>query len=66
MIARTGPGQASRTAHAAKALRAGELEERRKTLLDAPEAGMVWEPGEEAWENKLAAQKTRPAAAWSA
>lgn len=31
-----------------KALRAGELEERRKTLLDAPEAGMVWEPGEEA------------------
>ncbi|WP_254408385.1 helicase associated domain-containing protein [Streptomyces sp. AC495_CC817] len=37
-----------------KALRAGELEERRKTLLDAPEAGMVWEPGEEAWENKLA------------
>lgn len=38
-----------------KALRAGELEERRKTLLDAPEAGMVWEPGEETWENKLAA-----------
>ncbi|MEU0132405.1 Helicase associated domain protein [Streptomyces sp. NPDC006289] len=37
-----------------KALRAGELEERRKTLLDAPEAQMVWEPGEEAWENKLA------------
>ncbi|GGR62763.1 helicase [Streptomyces griseomycini] len=37
-----------------KALRAGELEERRKTLLDAPEAGMVWEPGEEAWEKKLA------------
>ncbi|MCC8452883.1 DEAD/DEAH box helicase [Streptomyces rochei] len=37
-----------------KALRAGELEERRKTLLDAPEAGMLWEPGEEAWENKLA------------
>ncbi|MEV5492653.1 Helicase associated domain protein [Streptomyces bobili] len=37
-----------------KALRAGELEERRKTLLDTPEAGMVWEPGEEAWENKLA------------
>ncbi|MFF8592765.1 Helicase associated domain protein [Streptomyces sp. NPDC015220] len=37
-----------------KALRAGELEERRKTLLDAPEAGMVWEPGEEAWENRLA------------
>ncbi|MFJ9096850.1 Helicase associated domain protein [Streptomyces globisporus] len=37
-----------------KALRAGELEERRKTLLEAPEAGMVWEPGEEAWEAKLA------------
>ncbi|MYV42750.1 helicase, partial [Streptomyces sp. SID1328] len=37
-----------------KALRAGELEERRKTLLDAPEAGMLWEPGEEAWEAKLA------------
>ncbi|WP_078899868.1 DEAD/DEAH box helicase [Streptomyces sp. Mg1] len=37
-----------------KALRAGELENRRKTLLDAPEAGMVWEPGEEAWEAKLA------------
>ncbi|MGW4688476.1 Helicase associated domain protein [Streptomyces sp. NPDC004244] len=37
-----------------KALRAGELEERRKVLLDAPEAGMVWEPGEEAWEAKLA------------
>ncbi|OPF83713.1 helicase [Streptomyces antioxidans] len=38
-----------------KALRAGQLEERRKTLLDVPEAGMVWEPGEEAWESKLAA-----------
>ncbi|MFF3129716.1 Helicase associated domain protein [Streptomyces sp. NPDC057908] len=37
-----------------KALRAGELEDRRKVLLDAPEAGMVWEPGEEAWETKLA------------
>ncbi|MHC3456111.1 helicase associated domain-containing protein [Streptomyces prasinus] len=36
-----------------KALRAGKLEERRKTLLDLPEAGMVWEPGEEAWETKL-------------
>ncbi|MBP2579556.1 hypothetical protein J3A78_000034 [Streptomyces sp. PvR006] len=40
------------------ALRAGELEDRRKTLLDAPEAGMVWEPGEEAWENKLAALRS--------
>ncbi|MFD3329589.1 Helicase associated domain protein [Streptomyces sp. NPDC058701] len=41
-----------------KALRAGELEDRRKTLLDAPEAGMVWEPGEEAWETKLAALRS--------
>ncbi|WP_217253148.1 DEAD/DEAH box helicase [Streptomyces sp. AC602_WCS936] len=37
-----------------KALRAGELEPRRKKLLDAPEVGMVWEPGEEDWETKLA------------
>ncbi|MFF5860751.1 Helicase associated domain protein [Streptomyces sp. NPDC012751] len=41
-----------------KALRAGELEERRKTLLDLPEAGMLWEPGEEAWEAKLAALRS--------
>ncbi|MER6392778.1 Helicase associated domain protein [Streptomyces sp. NPDC001523] len=41
-----------------KALRAGELEDRRKTLLDAPEAGMIWEPGQEAWEAKLAALRT--------
>ncbi len=41
-----------------KALRAGELEERRKVLLDAAEAGMVWEPGEEAWEAKLAALRS--------
>ncbi|MFH9983994.1 Helicase associated domain protein [Streptomyces sp. NPDC017179] len=41
-----------------KTLRAGELEERRKTLLDAPEAGMVWEPGDEAWESKLAALRS--------
>ncbi|MFB7738504.1 Helicase associated domain protein [Streptomyces sp. NPDC056112] len=41
-----------------KALRAGELEERRKELLDAPEAGMVWEPGEEAWGAKLAALRS--------
>ncbi|MFF1542165.1 Helicase associated domain protein [Streptomyces sp. NPDC058291] len=41
-----------------KALRAGELEDRRKVLLDAPEAGMVWEPGEEAWETKLAALRS--------
>ncbi len=26
----------------------------RKTLLDQDDAGMVWEPAEEAWENKLA------------
>lgn len=32
--------------------RAGELDPHRKMLLD--EAGMVWEPGDEAWENKLA------------
>ncbi|MEU8951896.1 helicase associated domain-containing protein, partial [Streptomyces sp. NPDC048489] len=37
-----------------RALRAGELEKRRRILLDTPEAGMVWEPGEEAWESKLA------------
>ena len=37
-----------------KALRAGELEGRRRILLDAPEAGMVWEPGDAAWENKVA------------
>ncbi|MEU3907166.1 Helicase associated domain protein [Streptomyces goshikiensis] len=41
-----------------KALRTGELEERRKTLLDAPEAGRVWEPGEEVWEAKLAALRS--------
>ncbi|MGW6310426.1 Helicase associated domain protein [Streptomyces niveus] len=41
-----------------KMLRAGELEDRRKTLLDAPEAGMLWEPGEEAWETKLAALRS--------
>ncbi|MGA6172580.1 Helicase associated domain protein [Streptomyces sp. NPDC012600] len=41
-----------------KALRAEELEDRRKTLLDAPEAGMLWEPGEEAWEAKLAALRS--------
>lgn len=35
-----------------KALRAGEMDDHRKELLD--EAGMVWEPGEEAWERKLA------------
>ncbi|MYW21798.1 DEAD/DEAH box helicase family protein [Streptomyces sp. SID2955] len=41
-----------------KALRADELDPHRKELLDAPEAGMVWEPGEEAWEAKLAALRS--------
>ncbi len=41
-----------------KALRAGELDPHRKELLDAPEAGMVWEPGEEAWETKLVALRS--------
>ncbi|MGV9342960.1 Helicase associated domain protein [Streptomyces sp. NPDC003688] len=36
--------------------RAGELDPHRKTLLD--DAGMVWEPGDEAWENKLAALRS--------
>ncbi|MCC4320429.1 DEAD/DEAH box helicase [Streptomyces malaysiensis] len=39
-----------------KAHRAGELNSHRKELLD--EAGMVWEPGEEAWEAKLAALRS--------
>ncbi|MFD6231629.1 Helicase associated domain protein [Streptomyces sp. NPDC060232] len=39
-----------------KALRAGELDPHRKELLD--EAGMVWEPGEEVWETKLAALRS--------
>jgi superfamily II DNA or RNA helicase len=37
-----------------KARRAGELDPHRIELLDAPEAGMVWEPGDQAWETKLA------------
>ncbi|MFD3622267.1 Helicase associated domain protein [Streptomyces sp. NPDC058676] len=41
-----------------KTLRAGELDAHRKELLDVPEAGMVWEPGEEAWETKLAALRS--------
>ncbi|MFD7225507.1 Helicase associated domain protein [Streptomyces sp. NPDC059892] len=41
-----------------KALRAGQLEPRRKELLDAEGAGMIWEPGEEAWETKLAALRS--------
>ncbi|MFF7234343.1 Helicase associated domain protein [Streptomyces sioyaensis] len=39
-----------------RALRGGELDPHRKELLD--EAGMVWEPGEEAWEAKLAALRS--------
>ncbi|MFD3424256.1 DEAD/DEAH box helicase [Streptomyces decoyicus] len=39
-----------------RALRAGELDPHRKELLD--EAGMVWEPGDEAWETKLAALRS--------
>jgi superfamily II DNA or RNA helicase len=41
-----------------KAARAGELEDRRKELLDAPAAGMLWEPGQEAWERKLSALRS--------
>ncbi|MEU3188974.1 Helicase associated domain protein [Streptomyces sp. NPDC006923] len=41
-----------------KTLRAGKLDPHRKELLDAPEAGMVWEPGEETWETKLAALRS--------
>ncbi|MGW2563888.1 Helicase associated domain protein [Streptomyces sp. NPDC001514] len=39
-----------------RAYRADELDTHRKELLD--EAGMVWEPGEEAWETKLAALRS--------
>ncbi|WP_326615122.1 Helicase associated domain protein (plasmid) [Streptomyces scopuliridis] len=39
-----------------RAQRAGELDPHRKELLD--DAGMVWEPGDEAWENKLAALRS--------
>ncbi|MEU9198353.1 helicase associated domain-containing protein [Streptomyces hundungensis] len=39
-----------------KALRAGELDPHRKELLE--DAGMVWEPGDEAWETKLAALRS--------
>ncbi|MYQ82095.1 MULTISPECIES: DEAD/DEAH box helicase [unclassified Streptomyces] len=41
-----------------KSRRAGELDPHREELLDAPEAGMLWEPGEEAWETKLAALRS--------
>ncbi|GAA3043959.1 DEAD/DEAH box helicase [Streptomyces roseofulvus] len=39
-----------------KNLRAGTLEPHRKDQLDAE--GMVWEPGDEAWETKLAALRS--------
>ncbi|MGW3829264.1 Helicase associated domain protein [Streptomyces sp. NPDC005071] len=39
-----------------RAHRARELDPHRTTLLN--EAGMVWEPGDEAWENKLAALRS--------
>ncbi|MFC4613079.1 Helicase associated domain protein [Streptomyces maoxianensis] len=39
-----------------RAYRAGELEDHRKEQLDAE--GMVWEPGDEAWETKLAALRS--------
>ncbi|MDJ0386392.1 DEAD/DEAH box helicase [Streptomyces sp. G-G2] len=39
-----------------KNLRTGELEDHRKEQLDAE--GMVWEPGDEAWETKLAALRS--------
>ncbi|MFF7816083.1 Helicase associated domain protein [Streptomyces sp. NPDC007945] len=39
-----------------KSLRAGTLEPHRKDRLDAE--GMVWEPGDEAWETKLAALRS--------
>ncbi|MFE2237830.1 Helicase associated domain protein [Streptomyces sp. NPDC059442] len=35
-----------------KAMRAGDLDDHRTHLLD--DAGMVWDPGQEAWETKLA------------
>ncbi|WP_405720830.1 helicase associated domain-containing protein [Streptomyces sp. NBC_01537] len=35
-----------------RAYRAGELEDHRRLQLD--EEGMIWEPGDEAWESKLA------------
>ncbi|OSZ57493.1 hypothetical protein OQI_27035 [Streptomyces pharetrae CZA14] len=41
-----------------KTLRAGELDSHRKGLVGAPEAGMVREPGEEAWEDKLTALRS--------
>lgn len=39
-----------------RAYRTGELEDHRKKQLDTE--GMVWEPGDEAWETKLAALRS--------
>ncbi|TJZ93655.1 hypothetical protein FCI23_54235 [Actinacidiphila oryziradicis] len=39
-----------------RAYRAGELEQHRKEQLDTE--GMVWEPGDEAWETKLSALRS--------
>ncbi|GAB3950754.1 DEAD/DEAH box helicase [Streptomyces sparsus] len=39
-----------------RAHRTGELDPHRRELLD--DAGMVWEPGDEAWETKLAALRS--------
>ncbi|MEN8656340.1 Helicase associated domain protein [Streptomyces sp. 21So2-11] len=41
-----------------RAYRANELDTHRKEQLDAADAGMVWEPGDEAWETKLAALRS--------
>jgi hypothetical protein len=41
-----------------KALCAGDLDDHRKELLDTPRGRNVWEPGDEAWENKLAALRS--------
>ncbi|MFJ9822239.1 Helicase associated domain protein [Streptomyces sp. NPDC101151] len=37
-----------------KARRTGELDHHRVELLDQAGAGMIWEPGDQAWEQKLA------------
>jgi hypothetical protein len=41
-----------------RAYRTGELDPWRKDQLDGDGAGMVWEPGDEAWETKLAALRS--------
>jgi hypothetical protein len=53
------PDQRKRTRHFRKDNGFSEKQsDDSKELLDAPEAGMVWEPGEEAWERKLAALRS--------